>query len=252
MAELSVVVITRNEAQNIGRCLDSVRDVASEIVVVDSFSDDDTIKICQQYGARIIQHEFEGFGKQKQFANSKAAYDWILSLDADEALSDDLCESVRIAMKNPAADYYSMNRLTNFCGKWIKHSGWYPDIKIRLFHRSVANWNNFPVHEVMVVNKNATGAHLKGDLLHYSINSLDHHLEQINNYSSIAANRLVDENKSTSFFLLIFKPVIRFWKSYLIKGGFLDGYFGFVIARNSAFSVYLRYAKARALKKNIS
>jgi len=142
-----------------------------------------------------------------------------------------------------------MNRLTNYCGKWINHGGWYPDVKIRLFKKSSANWNDFPVHEVMVVDEDASGGHLKGDLLHYSIDSVDHHLEQINKYSTIAACRIIQENKSTSLLFLIFKPLLRFLKAYLVKGGFRDGYFGYVIARNSAFSVYLRYAKAKAMKK---
>jgi len=249
MAELSVVIITRDEEKNIARCIKSVAPLASEVVVVDSHSQDNTQQICLSLGARVITHDFEGFGKQKQFADAQAKYEWILSLDADEELSTELRDSIGNIISNPQADAYSMNRLTNFCGKWIKHGGWYPDKKVRLYKKSIAKWNDYPVHELLNVNKNAAVMHLRGNLLHYSINTINHHIKQINRYSEIAAGNLVEKGRRTTCFHLALKPVFRFVKIYFLKAGFLDGYFGFVIARNSAFSVYLRYAKAKALKK---
>jgi glycosyltransferase involved in cell wall biosynthesis len=249
MAELSVVIITRDEEKNIARCIKSVASLASEVVVVDSHSRDKTQQICISLGAKVIAHDFEGFGKQKQFADNQAKHEWILSLDADEELSPELRGSIEKVISNPAADAYSMNRLTNFCGKWIKHGGWYPDRKVRLYKKSIAKWNNYPVHELLNVNKNAAIKHLNGDLLHYSITTIEHHINQINRYSEIAAGNLLEKGRKTTCIHLILKPIVRFLKIYFLKAGFLDGYFGFVIARNSAFSVYLRYAKAKAMKK---
>ena len=249
MCALSVVIITHNEEKNIQRCLESVKDIADEIIIVDSYSDDKTIEICKQYNAQITMHAFNGFGKQKQFANSLATHDFILSIDADEALSEELKKSIRSALQSKKSDIYTMNRITNFCGKWIHHGGWYPDTKIRLFKKNKADWNDLPVHEILEVTKKASITHLKGDLLHYSIESMSYHVAQINTYSSIAAAHLVSKHKRKSLLHILLKPMARFIKIYFIKLGFLDGFYGFVIARNSAFALFLRYAKAREIKK---
>lgn len=249
MAELSVVIITHNEERNIGRCLESVSDLATEIVIIDSHSNDKTVEICNTYNARVITHDFEGFGKQKQFATENATCEWVLSLDADEQLSNELQTSIKETLISPAAEVYSFNRLTNFCGQWIRHCGWYPDKKIRLYKKGFAQWNDFPVHELLEVNDRATKGHLAGDLLHYSIESMDYHISQINRYSSIAAKNIIDKNRRVTLFHIWLKPLARFIKIYFIKAGILDGYFGYVIARNSGFAVYLRFAKAKALKR---
>lgn len=249
MAELSVVIITHNEERNIGRCLESVSGLASEIVVIDSHSDDKTVAICNKYGARVIPHDFDGFGKQKQFANNQATHEWILSLDADEQLSSELYVSIQKTLESPDADVYSMNRLTNYSGQWIKHCGWYPDKKIRLYKKDKAQWNDYPVHELLKTTEDAVKGHLSGDLLHYSIETMEHHISQINRYSSIAAKNIVDKNRRVNLFHLWVKPIARFIKIYFIKAGILDGYFGYVIARNSGFAIYLRFAKAKALKR---
>lgn len=249
MCALSVVIITYNEEKNIQRCLESVKDIADEIIIVDSYSDDKTVAICEQYNAQITMHAFNGFGKQKQFANSLATHDMILSMDADEALSEELREAVQNILQSGESDVYTMNRLTNFCGKWIHHGGWYPDTKIRLFKKNKADWNDLPVHEILEISKDARVTHLKGDLLHYSIESMSYHVAQINTYSSIAAAHLVSKHKVISLLHILFKPLVRFIKIYIIKLGFLDGFYGFVIARNSAFALFLRYAKAKEIKK---
>ncbi|PIE88359.1 MAG: hypothetical protein CSA04_02290, partial [Bacteroidetes bacterium] len=196
MAKLSVVIITYNEEHNIERCLESVKEIASEIVVVDSHSQDRTVALCRQQGARVILHPFENFGKQKQFAQSQATHEWILSLDADEQLSPALQKSIKEALEEPRAEAFSMNRLTNFCGQWIRHGGWYPDRKVRLYRKECARWSNHPVHEQLEVQEGAMTAHLKGDLLHYSIYDLDHHIRQINRYSTIAAEEMVGQRRS--------------------------------------------------------
>ncbi|HPE85992.1 MAG: glycosyltransferase family 2 protein [Bacteroidia bacterium] len=249
MDELSVVIITHNEEKNIARCLDSIRALAGEIIVVDSHSNDATADLCRESGAKVITHDFQGYGKQKQFANSLATRPWILSLDADETLTLELHDSIKNAIAHPVADAYSMNRLTRFCNQWIHHGGWYPDKKIRLFKKEAANWNDFPVHEELIVKKGRLTEHLKGDLLHYSIPSIDQHMERINRYSTIAAEKIAASGKKITLYHLLIKPLARFIKIYVLKAGFLDGFFGYIIARNSAFAIYLRYSKAKAITK---
>ncbi len=249
MLDLSVVIITRNEEKNIGRCLKSVSGMASEIIVVDSHSTDKTTEICKQYDATVMVRDFKGFGDQKQYATEQASHEWVLSLDADEQLSEELKRAIEKELQNPQSDVYSFNRLTNYCGQWIRHGGWYPDKKIRLYKKASAQWNEFPVHELLVVKKGAKRGHLNGDLLHYSIESMEYHINQINKYSTIAAQNIIDKNRRINAFHLCIKPIARFIKIYFLKAGLLDGYYGFVIARNSAFAVYLRFAKAKAIKR---
>jgi glycosyltransferase involved in cell wall biosynthesis len=162
---LSAVIITYNEARNIGRCLDSLAGVADEIVVVDSFSTDDTERICRAHGARFVQHAFEGHIEQKNYALAQARYDWVLSLDADEALSDPLRAAI-LAVKVQAErlDGYEMNRLTNYCGQWIHHSGWYPDRKLRLFDRRQGRWGGVNPHDKVLMDSRDQTGRLAGDL----------------------------------------------------------------------------------------
>ena len=175
---LSAVIITFNEQRNIGRCLDSLAGVVDEVVVVDSFSTDDTEKICRAKGARFVQHAFEGHIEQKNWALAQAQYPHVLSLDADEALSETLRKSVLAAKSDGGHDGYSMNRLTNYCGQWIYHSGWYPDRKLRLFDRRKAGWGGTNPHDRVEMQAGSTVSHLSGDLLHYSYYSVGEHLER--------------------------------------------------------------------------
>lgn len=250
MEKISVVIITFNEARNIARCLDSVRDIADDIVVVDSFSTDQTKEICKLKGVRFIEHAFAGHIEQKNWAISQAKYPFVLSLDADEALDATLRESIREAKKNPLFDGYYINRLTNYCGKWIKHCGWYPDKKLRLWNSNKGKWDGTNPHDRFVMDKTAKTGFLKGDILHYSYYTLNDHLKQINYFSDINALEAFKKGKKAGILKIIFSPIIKFKRDYFLKLGFLDGYHGFIISAVSAFASFMKYAKLRELHKN--
>lgn len=241
--KLSVVIITYNEERNIARCLESVKRVADELVVVDSFSTDRTREICLRYGARFVEHPFEGHIEQKNYALTQATFQHVLSLDADEALSPELEQAVLAAKNNWQSDAYSMNRLTNYCGKWIHHSGWYPDTKVRLFDRSKAVWGGENPHDKIILSQGATLQHLRGDLLHYSYYTVTQHLGQINKFTDASSKALIRDRKTVSLPMVILKPLFRFFRAYILKRGFLDGPEGFIISVSSAESVYYKYLK---------
>ena len=250
MIKLSVVIITFNEEKNIERCLQSIEDVADEIVVVDSYSKDKTEAICKQYKVKFIEHPFEGHIQQKNYAITQASYPHILSLDADEALSDELKKNILIVKKNWKHDGYYFNRLTNYCGKWIRHTGWYPDRKLRLWDSRKGKWGGVNPHDKYILENNSTQAYLKGDLYHYSFYTISQHMDQVNKFSDIRAKEMLAQNKKVSLLKIIFAPVVKFLKHYFLKSGFMDGYYGFVISINSAHASFLKYAKLRQLKKD--
>lgn len=242
---ISAVIITFNEENNIGRCLTSLQKIADEIVVVDSFSTDNTEEICRQFGAKFIQHTFQGHIEQKNYALSQTTFDHVLSLDADEVLSEKLAESIMEIKSSWDADAYSFNRLTNYCGKWIRYSGWYPDRKIRLLDRRKGRWGGINPHDRIVMIKGSMVKFLKGDLLHYSVNSVEQHLQTINSFSSIAAKAKFERGEKAGLLKIIFNPLWKFIRNYFLKRGFLDGYYGFVIVTLSAYGTFLRYIKLR-------
>jgi glycosyltransferase involved in cell wall biosynthesis len=245
--ELSAVIITKNEEHNIGRCLASVKGIADDIVVLDSFSTDRTGAIAAEHGARFLQHVFEGHIEQKNRAISHAKYPWVLSLDADEALDDRLALSIREAMKAPAADGYTMNRLTNYCGGWIRHGGWYPDTKLRLWDSRMGRWTGINPHDRYEMDASARIVHLPGDILHYSYNSIEDHYRQVEYFTTIAAKAYADRGKGAPLLKRLFSPVAKFIGDYLLRLGFLDGGRGFTIARISAYATWLKYQKLHAL-----
>lgn len=248
--KLSVVIITFNEERNIGRCLDAVQDIADDIVVLDSFSTDRTQEICKAKGARFFQHTFDGHIEQKNRAITHALYPYVLSLDADEAPSETLKQSILAAKKNWQYDGYSMNRLTNYCGQWIKHCGWYPDTKLRLWDSRKGKWGGVNPHDKYeLTDQSATTAHLVGDLLHYSYYTVEEHYRQADKFSTIAAKALFEKGKTSSLFLAAIKTGAKFIRNYIIKLGFLDGYYGFVICRISAGETWQKYTKLHQLKK---
>ncbi|OWY16743.1 glycosyltransferase family 2 protein [Sphingobacteriales bacterium UPWRP_1] len=248
---ISAVIITFNEASNIARCLQSLAGIADEIVVVDSYSTDNTPQICRSFAnVRFIQQAFEGYIEQKNYANTQATYPYILSLDADEALSEPLRQSILEVKNNWQHDGYYLNRLNNYCGKWIRHGTWYPDRKLRLWNSQKGTWGGTNPHDRFFLEKNTTTATLKGDLLHYTVHSIQQHIGQINKFSTIRAEGMFTKGKKSGVYHLYCKPVIGFIWSYFLKLGFLDGYYGFVISLNSAYSVFLRYAKLKELWKN--
>ena len=249
--KISAVIITFNEERNIDRCLRSLVTVADEILVVDSFSTDQTERICLSHGARFIQNKFPGHIEQKNFAMEHAANDWVLSLDADEALTEDLQRSI-LSVKPDLGKHggYKLKRLTSFCGKWVRHTGWYPDKKIRLWNREEGRWGGQNPHDKVIMNPGVSIGQLEGDLLHYSFYELKDHIDTIQKFSSIAAQSAYENGKRANLLTnVLLGPLYTFVKKYFFQLGFLDGYTGFIISMNSAFSKFLKYTKLREIQR---
>jgi glycosyltransferase involved in cell wall biosynthesis len=246
MIRLSVVIITLNEEKNLDRCLQTIKYISDEIVVVDSGSTDKTVQIAQRYGARVITQPFLGYVDQKNFATAQASNDWVLSIDADECLSPELESSIKKVKRDPEHQAYKLSRLTNYCGKWIHHSGWYPDKKIRLYNRTKGSWQGDRIHEYWELTYQAGDVgRLRGDLLHYSYHTLSDHLRQIEKFSEILARRDVDKGKSSSILKVMIAPRWKFFTDFIIRLGFLDGYSGFLVCRMSSFATFMKYSKIR-------
>jgi glycosyltransferase involved in cell wall biosynthesis len=239
--QISAVIITYNEEKKIRQCIESLLPVADEIVVVDSYSTDKTVEICLQSGARVIQHPFKNYIEQKNFALDCIRFPWALSLDADEVLSKTLQQSILDVKLSPAADGYTMNRLTRYCNRWIKHAGWYPDRKLRLFLREKAHWTGINPHDKIEMQKGSTIAHLKGDLLHYSFDSHEEYLKQQKRFAAIAAAHLFERGKKISMAGVYGKTAFRFVRDYFLKTGFLEGKAGLKICLASAGGVFEKY-----------
>jgi glycosyltransferase involved in cell wall biosynthesis len=250
MTGISVVIITFNEEKNLGRCLESIRSVADEVVVIDSSSTDSTVAIAQEYGARVIDHPFAGYGQQKNFAVGQANHNWVLSLDADEALTPELAKNILSLKDGPQYDVYEMPRLTNYCGKWIRHCGWYPDRQTRLFDRTKGHWAEQKVHEYWKTSDaGAAKGLLKGDLLHYSFRSIHEHLKKIEKYSELGAREAVEGGKNASLLKVMLYPGWRFIVDYIFRLGFMDGFYGYLICKLAAHAAFIKYAKIRLYKK---
>lgn len=243
---VSVCVITKDEEENLPDCLESVK-WADEIVVVDSRSTDRTREIAAAAGARVIERDFPGHVEQKNFAVSQAAHDWVLCLDADERLSPALADSVRRALEEPGDRAgFECPRLTFHCGSPIRHGGWYPDRKLRLFDRRRGRWGGRNPHDRVEVE--GPVGRLEGDLLHLSYRSLSDHLRQIDFFTTIAAREKRARGERPSLARLVLHPPGKFLRMYLLKGGFLDGVPGLVVASMGSWYVFLKYAKLRELE----
>ncbi len=249
MTKLSVVIITFNEERNIKRCLESVKEIADEIVVVDSFSTDKTKEIALQYKAVVIEHPFENYVAQHRFADQQAQHDLIFSIDADEAVSPELEKSILKVKENPVHDGYWVNRLTNYCGKWIHHSGWYPDRKLRLYNRTKGSWQGVIVHESFKLSTNTTENRLVGDLWHYSYYTVEQHRQRLEKYSTMSARAYYAQGKKVPFVKIWFSPVVKFIRDYFFNLGFLDGKAGLTICLISAGGTKKKYQKLKKLKK---
>ncbi len=241
MNKLSVAIITFNEERNIERCLQSVDDIASEIIVIDSGSTDKTLEIATRFGAKVFHQKFLGHIEQKNLAVSKTAQTWVLSLDADEALDNTLKENIKAVLASPHFQGYSMNRLNNYCGKWIRHGSWYPDIKLRLWNKTMGEWSGLNPHDKVKMKTGAKIQHLKGNILHYSYSSVQEHKIRSEKYADIAAKAYKQKGKRAYFIQLIYKPSFKFLRDYIFKLGILDGYYGFIIAFINSKEVYLKY-----------
>lgn len=248
MTPVSVVILTFNEERNIARCLDSIQGIADDVVVVDSFSNDRTEEICRSYGVRFVQNRFEGHIEQKNFAVTQAVYPHILSLDADEALDETLRNSILEVKADWKYNGYKMNRLTNYCGHWVRHCGWYPDTKLRLWDSRKGQWKGVNPHDKYELNNsNDKIVHLKGDILHYSYYTLEDHYRQVAYFTGILARAQYEIGKKAPLIVMYLSPVVKFFRDYIIKLGFLDGATGFTICRISAYATFVKYRKLRNL-----
>jgi glycosyltransferase involved in cell wall biosynthesis len=241
--KITATIITLDEERNIQRAIESLR-CSDEILIVDSGSVDRTVELAEKLGARVIEAGWRGYSWQKNWAAEQASHDWILSLDADEALSEALEAEIWNLKKNgPRADAYTMPRLAKYLGRWILHSGWYPDRKIRLYNRRKAKWVGEFVHERVQVSGRI--GHLKANILHFTCDSLSEHVKSLERYTTLAAQELASRKKQIGWFQMIFDPPWTFIRSYFLQLGFLDGLEGLIIAYMASFYTFLKYAKAR-------
>jgi glycosyltransferase involved in cell wall biosynthesis len=241
--KISATIIAFNEERNVPRVIESLR-CCDEILVLDSGSNDRTVEIATKLGARVVEASWHGYAAQKNIATELATHDWILSLDADESLSEALeAEIWHIKKNGPKFDAYTMPRLAQYLGRWILHSGWYPDRKVRLFDRRKAKWVGDFVHESVRVNGRV--GHLKSNLLHFTCNSLSEHLRMMDSYTTLAAQQLVSRGKSVDFANLLLDPPWTFFRTYVLQRGFLDGVEGLTIAYMAALYNFVKYSKAR-------
>ena len=243
--KITATIITLNEERNIARAIESLR-CADEILIVDSGSVDRTVELAQNLGVRVIEASWLGYAAQKNWAAEQATHDWILSLDADEALSEALeAEIWSLKKAGPRYDAYTMPRLACYLGRWIYHSGWYPDRKVRLYERGKAKWVGDFVHESVVPSGRL--GHLKSNLLHFTCDSLSEHLKTLDRYTTLAAQELAARNLKPPLSKLIFDPFWTFCTTYFLKRGFMDGLEGLIIAYMAAFYTFLKYSKARIM-----
>ena len=241
--KISATIIAFNEERNLPRAIESLR-CADEILVVDSGSTDRTVEIAEKLGARVVENPWLGYAKQKNLAAENAAYDWILSLDADESLSEALEGEIwRLKKNGPQFDAYTMPRLAQYLGRWIHHSGWYPDRKVRLYNRKNACWQGEFVHESVKVDGRV--GHFESNLLHFTCDSLSEHLKVMDRYTTLAAEQLLAIGEKPTWGRLIFEPPWTFFSTYVLKAGFLDGIEGLAIANMAALYNFVKYAKAR-------
>jgi len=245
-APLSAVLITRNAAAVLDACLESISFV-DDIVIVDSASTDGTVGIAERRGARVVQKEWLGFGLQKQFAVDQAKHDWVLCLDADERVSPALATEIQQALGAPVSPVYRMPRRNRFLGKWLSHGEGYPDWSPRLFNRLNARWSDDLVHEKVLYA--VTPGTFSGDLMHDSRDDLSAYLDRQNRYTTLAARQAYEKGHSANVFHLLFSPMVRFLKFYILRLGFLDGVPGIVHISIGCMNSYMKYAKLIELRK---
>lgn len=238
---ISAVIITFNVENTIEACLKAVLAVCQEVLVLDSSSTDRTVEICQKLGVRIVDQEWLGYAQTKNEGHKLASNDWILSIDSDEVLSDELIKSLH-HLQLEDDKVYSLDRLTNYCGKWIHHCGWYPEWKVRLFNKKHISWKGDYVHETLDIPAHYQRVKLKGKLYHYSYKDAADHLKRIEKYARLSAQERFEAGKKPSFVKRYFSPPARFIRTYFIKKGFLDGKAGWLISIRSAYMIKLRYS----------
>ncbi|MDT8317986.1 MAG: glycosyltransferase family 2 protein [bacterium] len=246
MEKLSVTIITLNEEDNIRAALESVK-WADEIIVVDSGSTDRTVEICREFTDKVHHQEWLGMNGQKAFAKDQASCDWLLNIDADERVSDELaCEIKTVLERESEIDGFFIPRKVRYLGRWINHSGWYPDYTLRLFKRIKGRWAGTDPHDKVLVDGKL--AYLKGDIHHYTYRNIEDHINTMNRFTTVAAGEYAKKGKTAGLLNIVLRPPSTFFKKFILNQGFRDGLPGFVIAFSSAYYVFLKYIKLWELK----
>lgn len=247
MSRLSVAIITYNEEEEIKDCLESVK-WADEIVVVDSFSTDKTVDICRQYTNKVFQHEWSGYSNQKNYAINVTTNPWILILDADERVSERLTKEIKeILDKDLGVDGYYIPRKSYFLGRWIRYGGWYPDYSIRLFRKDKGRFEQREVHESVRINGKT--AKLKNHLEHYTYRNLSEYIQRMDRYSTLAAMEMVGEGRRSGPRNILFRPILTFFRMYILKQGFREGIYGLLLAVLYSYYTFLKYVKLWEMRK---
>lgn len=240
--KLSIGMITLNEEENLGRTLEAIKDIADEIVIVDSFSKDKTKEIALSFGAKFIQEEWFGYGEQKNMVMDNCSSEWILLIDADEVVIPELKKKIKEIISGKSEfDVYEVNRCSIVFGKEIEHGGWSNDYVIRLFKKESGRWNNVPIHESYITEKEI--GRIKEKLEHYTYPTIESYFEKFNRYTTEGALRRFEKNKRSSILKIIIRPFFRFVKMYILKKGFLDGFEGFILAVFSMMYIFTIYLK---------
>ena len=245
---ISAVIIACNEENHIQRCIESILPITKDIILVDSGSTDKTVSLAEMAGAKVFSMPWEGYGANKNFGNSKANHDWILSIDADEVLDEELINNI-ISLDKSSDIIYKIKSLVNYNGKWIRHCGWYPAWKLRFFQKTTASWNLNPVHEALIYPSDISLKELKGQLLHYSYDSVDDHKIKSTKYGKLKAESWLHNGKSISLLKKTFGPTFKFFRTYILKLGFLDGKEGLIISKVDAQMIRTAIQHFDRLKK---
>jgi len=243
MQAISAIIITYNAAAHLAECLQSILPVASEVLVVDSFSTDQTPELVQRFPVRFVQHAWEGYGQQKNWAMQQVEHDYVLFIDADEVLTPELQASILRVREHGLSGCYALQRLNQYFGRWIRHGLEYPDHKIRLFHRHEGKWSTDPVHETVIFNIATETRLLHGYLLHYTYRDIHTLWMKMDHYARLGAEKLHLQGKKASLMQCIFHPLAAFWKAYLLKAGWKEGAVGLLLACIAAISVWLKYVR---------
>jgi len=244
--KISVCIITYNEEKNIAACIESVKSFSDQILVVDSNSTDDTVSICNKLGAEVIVHPWVGYKNQKQFALDSALHEWVFSIDADERVSKELADkivNIKKGLYDPKEKAFYVNRRNYYLGKWIKYGGWYPEKRIRFFNRNFCKWGGTDPHDKVIPSDDCPLGDINLDIIHYPYRDISHHIDTINRYSVIAADENLKKGREIYFSQIIYKPIYKFFRDYILKRGFLLGKVGFIHSVMGAFSVFAKYLK---------
>lgn len=247
---LSVVIITKNEEDIIGQCLEAVSELSDDIIIIDSGSTDTTEAICLSKGARFFSHEWKGYSGNKNYGIDQARHDWVLSIDADEILNSELITAIHKTLEAPVADAYNISFKNVFLGKELNYGSWQRESHVRLFRKKNIRWEG-EIHEKLTLGEAKIDS-IYGHIQHYSIRTLEQYINKKNIYTTLAAEEMYNRGKKSGFIKIFLSPVFHFFRDYIIKLGFLDGFQGFVLATESAHYVYLKYSKLSLLQKKIT